>query len=161
MELMWHLETLIRQTAADRNISKVKVWLEKTPQKHLPNDYKRVAGESNKKQRVLFDNWILVPKTLRQTELNPLHFGQSQNVEICQDARTIWWQVKRKETETQAQRYTACIRGGRNLWPHYLNIKKTHYQYRTFRERNITGIHWKKATRINFKKVPYVSFSVD
>ena len=137
MDFMLDLQSIIKETAADPEILKVKLCLERDRKEQIPEEYKGVAKKlTTRGGELLVDDRIVVPKSLRSSALNSLHFGHPGITRMCQEAQIFWWPGMRREIENKVNRCTSCISAGKNLkFQIPKNEKKTGYKDQKWREK--------------------------
>ena len=79
LDFMVDLETLSEQTAADPDLIELNCCIEHNNFNQIPNEYKYVARKLTHRCGITLDDRIIVPKLLRYTALNALHFGHPGN----------------------------------------------------------------------------------
>ena len=83
---MLDLETLINETATTR--------LDQTQLLHRGQQYQSntVAKKlTHRWGKIVADDLIIVPKTLRYAAFKALHFAHPELNKICNDAAVFWW----------------------------------------------------------------------
>ena len=116
LDFMLEMETLIKETAADPDIIEVQCCIEDNNTRVIPDDYKQVAKKLTHRWGItMVDDRIIIPKSLRYTALNALHFGHPGINKMCNDAVIFWWPNMRTDIEKKAKTCSACLNAGKNL----------------------------------------------
>ena len=113
---MLDLETLIKETAADPDLTEVQCCIEDNNIQAIPEDYKQVARKLTHRWGIpMVDERIIIPKSLGFAALNALHFGNPGINKMCNDAVIFWWPNMRSDIEKKAKTCSACPNAGKNL----------------------------------------------
>ena len=87
LDFMLDLETLIKETAADQDITEVQCCIEDNNIQAIPEDYKHLARKLTHRWGItMVDDRIIIPKNLRYAARNALHFGHPGINKMCNDA---------------------------------------------------------------------------
>ena len=98
LDFMLDLETLIKETAANPDLVELNCCNEDINTNQIPNNYKAVAKKLTHRWGIIMvDNRIVIPKSLRITALNALHFGHPGINKTCSDATIFWWPNMRED----------------------------------------------------------------
>ena len=113
---MHHLETLIKETAADPDLIAVECCIEDNNTQAIPEEYKQVAKKLTHRWGIrMVDDRIIILKSLRYAALNALHFGHPRKNKMCNDAVIFWCPNMRADIEKKAKTSSACLNAGKNL----------------------------------------------
>ena len=116
LDIKLHLETLIKETAADPDLIELNCCIEENNLEQIPQNYKTVAKKLTHHWRIIMDDdRIVIPKSLRYAALNALHFGHPGINKICNDAAIFWWPNMREDIEKNSKTCSACLNAGKSF----------------------------------------------
>ena len=142
---MLDLGTLIEETAANPHLIELNCWIEDNNIKQIPNDYKAVAKMlTHRRGRIMVDDRIIIPKSLRYAAVNALHFRHPGIKKLCSDAIMFWWLNMREDIEKKSKTCSACLNAGKFLKIQILEQKNKKNAKNT-RRRNPTKFHQKST----------------
>ena len=126
LDFMLDLETLIKETAADLDLIELQCCIEDNNLSQAPEAYKPIIKNLTHRWGItMFDDRIIVPKSLRYAALNALPFGHPGINKMCGDAAKFWWPNMRTDIEKKAKTCSACMKAGKNLKCQIPSTEKT------------------------------------
>ena len=124
-EFMMDLKTLIRRTAIDPELTRVRISMRREDREATPEGYKQVFGKLSIRWGLIFmDDQIVVPVDLLRRLLDIIHFGHAGLTKMTAEAKIFWWPNITRDIENKAKDYTACLASGKNL---KYQLPKSHY----------------------------------
>ena len=106
LDSMLDLETLIKETAADRDLIELNCCIEDNNLQQIPQNYRYCWGI------IMVDDSIVIPKSLRYAALNALHFGHPGMSKMCNNVAIFWWPNMREDIEKKSKTCSACLNAG-------------------------------------------------
>ena len=105
LDFMLDLETLIKETTADPELTELYCCLEDNNTNMIPNEYRTVAKKFTHRWGIIMveDDTIVIPKSLRYAALNALHFGHPGINKMCSDAMIFWWPNMREHIKKKSK----------------------------------------------------------
>ena len=112
------LRTIAKETTDDGKLLKTLVCLERRTLEQIPEEYKAYQRQlSTRFGVVFFDDRIIIPKSLRTTNIMLLHKGHAAINKMTAAAKPFWWPQLIRDIQQKCDECIPCKMAGKNIKP--------------------------------------------